>query len=583
MVFPFASNLTRRRDEMVAIALGARVTKAVHLVRKGESLRLRNYVLQSAPVYGTELSVELLAEHLKSITQSLGASTRRVTLVISMERTLVRNVDLPSDRVPDMRRMISLAPKNYFQEELPDYLFDCFILRAAPATKPTEGVKPGQRFNALVGGAKRQLVTDLQAAAEAAGLVVDQITLSQIGLANAAALAMPDLVEKEVIAAVDLGFVTSTISILVNGEPALTRVVGIGADKVTSGLAELMSINYPAAEAVKLTMPDKVQAKLQTIMAPLGQELRAAIEFFEHQYDKTVSQVFVSGGSARSHVLVQNLQTELIIPCHSWNPTSFLALELPKTQAELIEKDGPQLVVAIGAAATWFHPGRIWINLLADQIELMEQRRRDPVRRSYWVAGFLVLLVLLWAGYLRFRLGRADAEMNASLGAWQSLERVSNEILSDAKKTSDIERTVSNLGKLATNRFRWALPLNALEHTMVDGIQVIHLRVEQNIVSIPAVKVSTNALGTVIPAKPAMATEKVTLTIQAKDSADPPAVEKYIQTLAASPYFKQTLAKVNPIRLKERLPPQVDPLEPTNTFVLFTLECTYAERTFVDE
>ncbi|MBU6402353.1 MAG: hypothetical protein KGS61_18705, partial [Verrucomicrobia bacterium] len=209
MVFPFSSSRGRQRDEVVVIALGARVTKAVHLVRKGESLRLRNYVLQSAPVYGTELSPELLTEHLKAMSQALGAQTRRATLVIGMERSLVRNVDLPSDKVPDMRRMISLAPKNYFQEELPDHVFDCFILPGSEPAKAGESGKATQKFRALVGGAKRQFVATLQAAAEAAGLVVDQITLSQISLANAAALAMPELAHQEVIALVDLGFMTS--------------------------------------------------------------------------------------------------------------------------------------------------------------------------------------------------------------------------------------------------------------------------------------------------------------------------------------------------------------------------------------
>jgi hypothetical protein len=62
-----------------------------------------------------------------------------------------------------------------------------------------------------------------------------------------------------------------------------------------------------------------------------------------------------------------------------------------------------------------------------------------------------------------------------------------------------------------------------------------------------------------------------------------PAAESYRESLAAYPYFKQHLAPVHPIRLKDRLPPQIDPLNPSNSFVLFTIECGYADRVFSDD
>jgi Tfp pilus assembly PilM family ATPase len=82
----------------------------------------------------------------------------------------------------------------------------------------------------------------------------------------------------------------------------------------------------------------------------LGRELRASIDFFEHQHDKAVSQVFVSGGSARSDHLLQMLQTDLMAPCVKWNPAGALGLMLPPAQLGEVEQFAPQLAVAIGAA-----------------------------------------------------------------------------------------------------------------------------------------------------------------------------------------------------------------------------------------
>src|SRR5262249_41395350 len=104
------------------------------------------------------------------------------------------------------------------------------------------------------------------------------------------------------------------------------------------------------AEGIKVGLPDEVQSTMVTLLAPLGRELRASIDFFEHQQDKSVSQVFVSGGSARSDYIVQILQTELMGPCVSWNPTAFLNMALPPHQMGEIEQIASQLTVAVGAA-----------------------------------------------------------------------------------------------------------------------------------------------------------------------------------------------------------------------------------------
>jgi len=96
-------------------------------------------------------------------------------------------------------------------------------------------------------------------------------------------------------------------------------------------------------------MPAEVQQNLEPLINPLGRELRASIDFFENQHDKTVTQVFVSGGSARSSFILAALQNELMVPCKIWNPTGFLAIE-PQKLGE-VEQVSPQLTVAIGAAA----------------------------------------------------------------------------------------------------------------------------------------------------------------------------------------------------------------------------------------
>ena len=357
MALPFFRSRTKNRDQIVAIDLGGRTTKAVHVQRNGESFTLLRYALLDAPIYEKNLSSELLTEHLKSVSQALEANTRLVTVAIGVNDSIVRHAEMPQIPVSDMRQILKNNSKNYLQQELPGHVFDCYILPARQAPKLPEGAKAtpsSSKLKVLAGGAKKQLVDDLQAAVKNANLVSEQIVPSIIGPVNAFELARPEIFSREVVALVDIGFKNSTICLLQEGNLILSRVVGIGGDRLTSGLAESLNIGYAEAEGIKVGMPTEVQANLETLLTPLGRELRASIDFFEHQQDKTVSQVFVSGGSARSDFIVQSLQTELMVTCKSWNPTSFLKLSLPPQQMAETEQVAPQLAVALGAAVASF-------------------------------------------------------------------------------------------------------------------------------------------------------------------------------------------------------------------------------------
>ena len=352
MALPFISRKAKR-DQMVAIDLGGRTTKAVHVQRRGESFVLSGFALLDAPIYEKSVSIDLLTEHLKAVFDALQAKTRLVTLAVGVNESIVRHADLPMMPVGDMRQILKNNAKNYLQQDLPGHVFDCTIIVPRANAKVADKAKAQAgpvKQKVLVAGAKKQLLDDLQTAVKGTGLVPDHIVPGLVGPVNAFEMAMPEVFSKEVVALVDIGFKNSSICILQEGELILSRVVAIGGDRLTAGLAESLGISYAEAEGIKVGMPTEVQSNLEAIVLPLGRELRASIDFYEHQHDKTVTHVFVSGGSSRSDFILQMLQTELLVECKPWNPVTFLQTALPPQQLAEIDHVAPQLAVAVGAA-----------------------------------------------------------------------------------------------------------------------------------------------------------------------------------------------------------------------------------------
>jgi type IV pilus assembly protein PilM len=354
MALPFLNSLSRKkRDQIVAVDLGGRTTKTVHLQRRGQRYALCGYALLDAPIFDKTLSADLLAEHLKAVGQALQAKSKFVTMTMGVNDVLVRHAEMPKLPVDDVRLVLKHSSRVYLQQELVSHVFDCHVVANDSHAKPADAPKgpPGPpKQKVLVAAARQQLVDDYVDGAKRAGFVADQIVPGLIGPVNTFELTVPDAFANEVVALVDLGFKNSTISIVQQGELILSRVVAIGGDRLTNGLAESLNISYAEAEGIKVGMPTEVQSQLEALVMPLGRELRASIDFFEHQQDRPVTQVYVTGGSARSALIVQALQQELMIECRILNPTTALQLELPAAQSGEIEQVGPQLTVAVGAA-----------------------------------------------------------------------------------------------------------------------------------------------------------------------------------------------------------------------------------------
>ena len=356
MTFPFLNARTKRRDEIVAIDLGGRHTKAVHIQNRNDKFRLISYTIQDSPSDQASCSVDVLAEHLRVVSRALGDSVKNVTVALGVTETVVRQTEMPAMPVGDIRQLLKFNSKNYLQQDLPDHVFDCSFILPRAVNGGAEASKPAasQKQKLLVGAAKRQIVEDIETAVKQAGLVPAQVVPGLVGPVNAFERSQAEAFGQQAVALVDIGFRNSTISLLECGELIMHRVVNIAGDRLTSGLAESLSISYAEAEGIKVGMATEVQQNLDPLVMALGRELRAFIDFFEHQQDAAVSHVFVSGGSARNELIVQALQTEILIPCQSWNPAKSLESTLSPQQQAQFDNVAPQFAVAVGTALSGF-------------------------------------------------------------------------------------------------------------------------------------------------------------------------------------------------------------------------------------
>lgn len=221
----------------------------------------------------------------------------------------------------------------------------------------------------------------------------------------------------------------------------------------------------------------------------------------------------------------------------------------------------------------------IRLNLLAEAQAAEEQRRRDPVKRAIWVAALLTVLMLVWSGSLQLKafiakveLGRVQAKMNSYTNEHQ-------QVVDNRKALNEIRDRLTALHQLTTNRFLNGTLLNALQHTTVEDVQLVHLRAAQTYTYTDETKPRTNA-NRVLPGKPPTITEKIVVTLDGSDSSPNPGdlVSKFKEAIASNPYFVKMLTSTNQVYLNNYSQPQLNPATGKPS-VQFTLECRYPEKT----
>lgn len=221
----------------------------------------------------------------------------------------------------------------------------------------------------------------------------------------------------------------------------------------------------------------------------------------------------------------------------------------------------------------------IRLNLLAEAQAAEELRRRDPVKRSLWLAGLAIALILVWSSFLQLWATLANSEVTRIAAQMGSRNHEFSQIIDQQKKTAEIHAKLGSLQQLAAIRFLSGNFLNALQQTTVEDVQLVRLRVDQIYSVIEATKTRTNTDHVVVKGKPPGVLERTVFTLEGIDSSSlGDQVNRFTTAMTANSYFKDLLATANPVKLKFLSPPAIDP-GTGKQCETFALECRSLEKT----
>jgi type IV pilus assembly protein PilM len=353
--------MAKRGNSVIGIDLGKHAFKGVYLQRKGDSRYvLTNYASREVP--GDLNSPEKLAQELKSLVKELGGSGKACALAVSDPEAILRIIEQPQTPVELLRSALRFNGLMVLNQDCKDFVLDCAPVAAnghadldANGTAASETAVALQTATAtktkyLVTGMLRENVKQVSDATAKTRLSPEVLQLAPVCSFNAFEFAYPEIFKNEAFLLLDMGHLQSTVLIGSKSELVLVRSIDYGGKKLMQALTADGALEEHAARLM-LQESDAGMADIcRASLVRLATEVRNSIGFFEGQREDSIHRIFVSGGLARTELVLQALSDELSLPCEIWDPLEMCEVALPAAKRQALPNEFVSLNVACGAA-----------------------------------------------------------------------------------------------------------------------------------------------------------------------------------------------------------------------------------------
>lgn len=267
-------------------------------------------------------------KHLQQTAQEKDLTALPVNIGLSGESVIVRYIDLPKMKNEEVKEALKYEAQQYIPFKLEEVVFDFHILEPLNSTR--------NRMKVLLVAAKRQAIMEVVKLIRQAGIKPGHIDVNSFSLINCFQVNGPKIKEADVFALVNLEFDVVNIDILQGELPYFTRDISLLED----------ALSLPQEK-------DEEEVFFETVrplLANLIRELRLSIDYFENEYGKQVSVIYLSGEGVGFSRLVSFFREQLGREVNLWNPLRNLFVDSTRIDIDALNESSCMLALACGLA-----------------------------------------------------------------------------------------------------------------------------------------------------------------------------------------------------------------------------------------
>ncbi|MFA5795134.1 MAG: type IV pilus assembly protein PilM [Candidatus Brocadiia bacterium] len=339
---------------IIGLDIGSSAIKAIELTPSPTTSG--SYVVSG---YGIKdlLPQQNIKDAIKEFFDTAGLHTRKVVTAVSGKSVVVRYITMPKMSDEELRSAIKYEASKYIPFEIEEVMIDCAPLPPLEDEKPEHEEK---EMRVLLVAVKKQTIEDHISIIEQTRLLPLIIDVDCFALGNAfelnqkfstAGASGPD---KKVSAMIDIGATKTNVNVIYGLNSYFTREIHIAGNDLTEALVKRIGMQPAQAEALKRDpglKQEEVKEVVSSIIEELCHEIGLSFDYFEHQSDKKVEHIYLSGGGSQIIGLDEAIESTFEKRPIRWDPCESLEILVDGVDPVDFKKIASNFAVATGLAA----------------------------------------------------------------------------------------------------------------------------------------------------------------------------------------------------------------------------------------
>ncbi len=296
----------------------------------------------------SEEDIRRLVVTLQEVCRRARVSSRKAVSALPAYTVFSSVISLPVMSQKELAAAVAWEARKFVPLPLEEMTLDWKLLNDSKKTAEAQG----QNLRVLLTAAPQNVVKKYldifkRANLELLSLETEAFALERSLMGGAA----------ETVMIVDLGAVTTDISVVEQGIPVLNRSIDVGGLTLTKAIAQSLNIDVKRAEQFKRDIGLNVVATLgsgtiphtiEGTISPVINEIKYTFNLYQSQSSKGIEKIILTGGSAFLPHLTEYLEKIFQLRVYVGDP--WARISYPLEMKPVLDEVGPQFAGAIGLA-----------------------------------------------------------------------------------------------------------------------------------------------------------------------------------------------------------------------------------------
>lgn len=351
---------TNKSTTMVGLDISSGLVKLLELSRGQQGYRVESYATEYLPADAMQekeiKNVEAVGMAIDRVVRRSRTSLRQAAVAVTGSAVITKVIQMNGNlKDNEMAIQIQLEAERYIPYPLQEVNLDFQVL--GPSTRNPELV------DVLLAASRTEIIDTLIEVLGIGGLKAKVVDIEAYAMQRAFGLIsdqLPSKGEKQTIAVVDIGSITTSFSVLHDCTTVYTREQIFGGKQLTEEIQRRYGLTFEEASLAKKQggLPDDYHSEvLEPFKEAIVQQISRSMQFFfsSSQFAE-IDHIVLAGGSASINGLVQKVEEKLGIPASLANPFANMAVS-SRVSVPAIHADAPSLMICCGLAMRSFPNG----------------------------------------------------------------------------------------------------------------------------------------------------------------------------------------------------------------------------------